>query len=68
MDKSLRNIIIAGIIIIALSFAYYLVYRPMKKQESMKQCAEQTGGWGDKQKDQEKWKIEYDKCLKEKGL
>lgn len=34
MDKTLRNVIIAGIIIVALSVGYYLVLKPKTEFEA----------------------------------
>ena len=72
MDKSLRNALIIGIIMIALSVGYYMIYRPIQKQNVMKKCnedVEKMVGWDSRNKVKiEKFKEEYDRCLRQKGL
>jgi len=41
-DKTLRNIIIAGIIIVVPSVVYYCVYLPLKKEYGIKKCSQEA--------------------------
>lgn len=41
-DKTLRNIIITGIIIIVPSIIYYCVFLPLKKEYGIKKCSQEA--------------------------
>jgi hypothetical protein len=43
MDKTLRNIIIAGITIVTFSIVCFLVYFPYEKRKELNQCIEKAG-------------------------
>jgi uncharacterized membrane protein YvbJ len=74
LEKTLKNSIIASALIISLSIAYYLILKPIQKQSAIKKCNKNieklvgwnsSGGYSDKT---EKFKKEFDRCLREKGL
>jgi hypothetical protein len=71
-DSLLKISSFIGIIIIAFSLAYYFVIRPMQKQDTMKKCNEETEalvGWNSSNKlKMDKFKDEYDRCLRKNGL
>lgn len=39
MDKTLRNALVACLVVIAIAVAYYFVYRPLKLENARKECA-----------------------------
>lgn len=67
MEKVLKIFSALGVLIITLSIGYYFVYRPLQKEMYIKQCDEQTE-WSTNLRLKEKWQLEYDKCLREKGI
>ena len=72
LGKAVKISIIAGILIVALSITYSLVYRPIQKQSQMKKCSNDTEKliqWNSNSvRVMDKFKAEYDRCLREKGL
>lgn len=69
MDKILRNTLIAGIILISLSFAYAVVYRPIRTNYERRYCA----SWVDQQFQHHKiapatFDAWFGVCAKAKGI
>jgi hypothetical protein len=55
MDKTLRNAIIAGILIVSISIAYFLIFKPEPKQQTeFDACYEKCTSLG----------VNQDDCLK----
>lgn len=73
-DKKLRNIIIAGIIIIILSVVYYCVYSPLKNEYVIKKCSKESTAkrtleeLANKKEGNSLDENIYDKCLGDRGL
>lgn len=72
MNKLLKTTAIVGILLMGISVAYYFIYRPTQKQKIMKRCNEEIEnlvGWDSRNKlKMDKFKEEYERCLRQKGL
>lgn len=77
MDKILRNTLIVGVIIVSLSVVYYFVFLPIDKKNIIKKCDTETEnlvGWNSsrggfiKNESVDKFKDEFERCLRKNGF
>lgn len=71
MAKSLQIICATSISIIALSFFYYFIVRPIQKDQSLEECFKFAVDKHKGSANDERWNFleeTYQFCIKEKGL
>jgi len=72
MDKTLKNTIVTGIVIVTLSFVFYSIFLPLKKEYMLKQCFKKSFVQDRdpfvKNEKNVLYEDLYNKCLGENGL
>lgn len=72
IDNILKYSVILGTIVFSLSVAYYLIYRPMTRQNYTKVCNKEAFDNSRKESNDKNKKIKYEeifqRCLRDKGL
>lgn len=70
LDKAMKISVIFGVVLIAISVAYYFFYRPYQKNLSSKYChqwaTDQTASAFNRDRDA-KYKQKFDWCMNEQG-
>ena len=70
MDKTLRNAIIAGILLISIAFAFYFIHFLPSRERAKERARKYCNQWAyDEARGGQTWYENYfDRCLREQGV